>query len=420
MQRRLLLAYKEIGLNNTLYSLLSALTLGYKSDLEARTKQIFSQAGVMHVMALSGYNVAVIALAMGYLLFFADRFHSGRILKTLIIIILIWLFAFVTGLSPSVTRAAAMITLVLAGKLIQRRVNTTNILFVSAFALLTISPALVSDVSFQLSFAAVWGIITFQPVLNRLFRPRNIILNRIWQLFTVSCAAQFATLPLTLYYFHQFPVYFWLTNLYVVPLVSVIICTAGIFLLFSFYHPLMLVAGKILALLLDLLYKAVAFTELLPWSVIENIHVNMLQTILLYMMILAISLFLLQRRVYLIWIISGFVIIFQLMNMMQIITWNKQQIFMVGNNRGTSSISMIAGRNCMLLADSLYGTDDPKLRFLYGNFWIRQGVADHITEIDIKKPFGYCPAWLGNNVLFNFAGKRVVILKEPIRTARSL
>jgi competence protein ComEC len=422
MQGQLLRAYQKIGLNNTLYSVLSALTLGYKNDLETHTKQVFSQAGVMHVMALSGFNVAVIALAMGYLLVFSDRYRAGRIFKTMVIILVIWLFAFVTGLSPSVTRAAVMISFVMTGKLIHRQINTYNILFASAFLLMAISPGLIFDISFQLSFAAVMGIIIYQPVIYRLVVFKHTISDKIWEIFAVSCAAQLSTLPLTLYYFHQFPVYFWLTNLYVVPLVSVIICVAGVFLLVSSVEPLMLLTGKVLAILLAALYKAVAFIEILPFSLIESIHISGMQTVVLVAFILFLGLFTLQRKIISLWLALSLFAIFQLMNTMQAISLRNQKVFMVGNLKGHSAINMISGKEGILLADSALSFENPAVRYAFNNFWTEHGVADNLRLISCSDEFlgeteiisgsFYKSTWLGNNIFFEFFGKRIIIIKD--------
>ncbi len=261
MRNRLLLSFRNMGLEPGYFGLVSALTLGYKEDVDAATRKAFTEAGVMHIMALSGFNVGVIALVLGFILGIFGKNPAGKYVKTLIIIIFLWLFALITGLSPSVTRATVMISFVLTGRLFHRHVNTYNILFVTAFLLLTFSPGMLSDVSFQLSFAAVAGILVYQPYMNGLLNFKNSFLKKIWQLFSLSCAAQLATFPLTIFYFHQFPVYFWLTNLYVVPLVSVIICIAGAYLALAWIKPLALMVSKILAVLLKALLLSVTVVE---------------------------------------------------------------------------------------------------------------------------------------------------------------
>ena len=412
LQQILLLQYRKTGMEQTLYSILSALTLGYKNDLDAHTRKVFSEAGVMHVMALSGFNVAVIALALGYLLFFTGKFRGGNILKTIVILLMIWLFVLVTGLSPSVTRAAVMISFILTGALVQRKTKTGNILFITAFILLAWVPSLIRDVSFQLSFAAVAGILVLHPPLYKLLKFRFYLADKVWQLFTVSCAAQMATLPLTLFYFHQFPVYFWLTNLYVIPLVSVIICVAGLFLMVSFCKPLMLLVGKALALLVAFLYKSVAFTELLPFAVIENIRINPLQTIMLIMVLLLISLGLVLRcKAWLIPATAALaVVVFAGFSHMRSV--NHQRMILVGNYRNASAIHIITGRKCLLLTNPISSRDEPRLHYAFENFWIEQGIARHLEIKGFDAPAGYHAPWLGKNKLVTLDEKRVLILAD--------
>jgi competence protein ComEC len=412
MQQSLLNQYRKIGLDNSLYSLLSALTLGYKNDLEVQTKKVFARAGVMHVMALSGFNVAVIAFVLNYLFIFCDRIKYGHILKNTIIILVIWMFAFISGLSPSVTRAAVMISLVLIGTLIQRRINTANILYVSAFVLLTISPGMIKDISFQLSFSAVFGIMFFQPILYALICFKGFLLNKIWQLFTVAFAAQLSTLPLTLFYFNQFPLYFWLTNLYVVPLVSVIICVAGIFLALSFINPLVPVLGKMLAILLSVLFGSVSSVELLPYALIENIRINALQMIIISGMILSFGLFMIKRNSRYLFAVMSLLILMLCFSIYNNYTWNRQRILMVGNLKGESVIHIIAGRQCIFLSDGKASSDESMMQYLFGKFWIGHGITDPIKHKNKLLPSDNEHPGLGNNNLFSFCGKRVLVLKD--------
>lgn len=422
LQLHLLSKYQSLGLNNTLYSLLSAITLGYKNDLEAHTKQVFSQAGVMHVMALSGFNVAVIAFALNYLLFFLDRTRAGRIVKAFVVILTVWIFVFVTGLSPSVMRAAVMLSFVIGGKMLHRQVNTYNILFASAFLLLTLSPSLIYDVSFQLSFSAVLGILLFQPLISSIIKTKYFIINRLWQLFAVSCAAQLATLPLTLLYFHQFPLYFWLTNLYVVPLVSLIICIAGVFLLTSYVNPFMMLTGKLLSFLLVLLYKSVAFIEILPYALLENIHISGFQAFLLMITIICCGLIWMHRYASLLFASLAAILLFQLTVLSHTLYVRHQQILLVADISRTSVISVISGRNAIIIGDSLSDLHDPGLKYALGNFWINHGVAGRQYMYD-QMPAGttekipipglaIAGSWLGNNLVIELGNRKILVLKD--------
>jgi|WetSurSiteA1Bulk_404760.scaffolds.fasta_scaffold01574_2 competence protein ComEC len=420
-REELLKSYHNLGLNRTLYGILAALTLGYRNDLEIQAKQAFSRAGVMHVMALSGFNVAIIALAFGYILGIFDRFHSGRILKTIIIILVIWLFAFITGLSPSVTRAAVMISFVMLGQLINRRINTYNILFASAVILLTITPALLTNVSFQLSFMAVLGIVLFQPIFYRLYRFKYRLTDMLWRLFTVSCAAQLSTLPLTLFYFHQFPVYFWLTNLYVVPWVSAIIVLAGFFLLSSFIPPVALPVGKILALLLEGLYRAVSFTEILPCALVENLYIGIHQAVLLALSIFMAGFYFYCRKFSALLISLCLFLVFQLTILGHNMQLRNQQIFVTANLKGFTALNFISGRNGIMWVDSLLLLKQMEYRYALSGFWIEHGVSEQVKVLsefrDAEEPEGlrnifFCSDFLGGNLLISLSGHNIVLLRD--------
>lgn len=412
MQKKLLGRYSEIGLNQTLYSILSALTLGYKSDLELHTKQIFAQAGVMHVMALSGFNVGIIAVVLAYILGFLRKFRGGEAVKFLVVILLIWVFVFVTGFSASVTRAAVMITFVLFGKLMHRKINAVNILAFSAFVILTFSPALISDVSFQLSFAAVFGIIVFYPLIYKALTVNNPVLNKLWQMFAISCAAQLATLPFTIYYFHQFPVYFWLTNLYVVPLVSFITCTAGVYLIFSFIPPLAFVIGKILSFLLHILYQGVSFTEVLPYALIDQISLSASQAVLLSIIILCLAMYLIFRRISFVYALLIIVLIFQGTLIKASVDRRNQRMLLVGNCKNMSLVNLVEGQESVILSRNSCSADDAVIKYALDNFWIHHGIKEHKFIAAGKDTFGYHPVWLGKNSLFEYQGKSVLILSD--------
>jgi competence protein ComEC len=177
-------------------------------------------------------------------------------IRTIIIIPSLWCFAFITGLTPSVVRATVMLSLVLAGKTMGKNIISQNIIMSSAFLILALKPGMLCDTGFQLSFCAVYGIIVFHPVLVSIVKIKSGLLLHLWQFFMLSFAAQISTLPVSLYSFHQFPVYFWLTNLYVIPLVSAIIYVSSFYLLFSFINPLGVLSGKIWYGLSDCCCKA--------------------------------------------------------------------------------------------------------------------------------------------------------------------
>lgn len=195
----------------------AALVLGDKSYLTADIKKAYSEAGAMHVLAVSGLHVGLVYLLLSYLFKGLGETRKQVIIKTILIVILILFYAGITGFSPSVTRASVMFSLVAIGGIIRRNSSIYNIIFTSAFGMLLWDPSLLFNVSFQLSYIAVIGIIYLHPKIFNLYFPKTGVGYYLWSLICLSLSAQIATFPLALYYFGLFPSWFLLTNLVVVP-----------------------------------------------------------------------------------------------------------------------------------------------------------------------------------------------------------
>ncbi len=279
-REKLLQIYRNQPIDETEFEILSALTLGYKRELEPETKRIFSASGASHVLAVSGLHVGVLYYMITLFFGFLRKIKSGRFIFMLISISILWIYAFITGLSPSVLRAATMFSIFAIGENMNRRSNIYNLMAASAFVLLLINPNNLFDIGFQLSYAAVFGIVFLQPKLEKLIWVKNKFLKYFWMLVTVSLAAQIATFPITSYYFGQFPTYFWLTNTFVIPAVMVLI-PLGILLLFASTIPII---STILAVLLNYILKITYFLlsliYQLPFSVF-NISIEPYQFVML-------------------------------------------------------------------------------------------------------------------------------------------
>ncbi|WP_159022579.1 ComEC/Rec2 family competence protein [Formosa sp. L2A11] len=204
-------------------AILNALLLGQRQDISETLYTNYTKAGVIHILAVSGLHVGILLLILNYILTPFECIKHGKIIKTGCIIILMWCFALLTGLSPSVSRATLMFTLVAISLNSNRPSNIFNTVAISAFLLLLCKPMLLFDVGFQLSYTAVLSIITFQPKLNALWFPKTKLSKIFWNTLTVTTAAQIGVLPLSIYYFHQFPGLFFLSNLIIVPLLGYIL-----------------------------------------------------------------------------------------------------------------------------------------------------------------------------------------------------
>lgn len=201
----------------------AGLILGYRSSIDKEIYQAYSASGVIHILAVSGMHIGLIYVLLDLILFFMNRNSKLKTFKSIIILILIWWFGLMTGLPGSVVRAATLFSFLTLGKLLKQNGNTYNTMSMAAFFILIFSPLSLLDVGFQLSYAAVIGIVSLQKPIYQLLQFKNKLIDNGWKLTSVSIAAQIATMPLTFFYFSQFPIYFMLSNLIVIPSSTIIL-----------------------------------------------------------------------------------------------------------------------------------------------------------------------------------------------------
>ncbi|MFY7667638.1 MAG: ComEC/Rec2 family competence protein [Crocinitomicaceae bacterium] len=222
-----------------------AIILGDKSMLDSETKNSFSATGAMHVLAVSGLHIGLILQILMEVAKFFSRFISRK-KAILSILVLLWIYSILTGFSPSVIRSIFMFTILVLAQFFGKEQNNINSLFFSAFVLLLFQPMFLFDIGFQLSYLAMVGIYTLYRPIESLYQPKNKIIRYFWQGTAVGFAAQCMTVPLTLYYFHQFPNYFAIANLGLM-VVSGLVLGLGIALFALHYIPLI---GKLTGFLL--------------------------------------------------------------------------------------------------------------------------------------------------------------------------
>ena len=253
-----------------------ALLLGQKESLAKEVKQAYSATGTQHILAVSGLHVGIIySILLLPLTFFKQK---GQLLqKSYLILVLglIWVYALMTGFSPSVVRAVVMFSLVTLGQMRKRKPSIWNILAFSALLLLVLDPAIQTDLGFQLSYLAVAGIVGLQPILLRMWAPSNRVLDYFWQMATVTLAAQLITSPLTLHYFHTFPTYFLVANLLIVPLSYIILCTGVPFLLLAWIPMVGSFLGAIVDFLLFIQNEITYTLQEFPAALWQGIHLSL-------------------------------------------------------------------------------------------------------------------------------------------------
>lgn len=238
-QTALVHRYQSMGLSGDALGTVSALTLGWKGDLDKGVIQSFQRSGAAHVLAVSGLHTGIVYAIIVFLLTLGGRLKPlyeatwQRAIQSLCILLLLWAYAVLTGLTPSVVRSALMLTLVEIARFCSRPPLTLNIVFFSAALILAIRPADLFNVSFQLSYSAVISIVAFSSLLSSPITNHQSQINKhplwgklgrgVFDLVWVSMAAQLGTIPFTLYYFHQLSNYFLLTNLIVLPLATILV-----------------------------------------------------------------------------------------------------------------------------------------------------------------------------------------------------
>ncbi|MEO6851717.1 MAG: ComEC/Rec2 family competence protein, partial [Mucilaginibacter sp.] len=274
----------------------STLILGYKADLSNDVLQAYSKTGTVHVLSVSGAHVAILFILLSFMLDFMDKYKYGKPIKALLIVSIIWYYALLTGFSPAVCRAAVMITMYIIGKAYNRHISTLNILAVSAFFLLLYDPLFITDVGFQLSYLAVFGLVVLQPVVYNWLDLKNKWADKLWALCSVSIAAQVITFPLSAFYFHQFPVYFLVSNLFII-IPSAIIMYTGLAYLFLPSIPFI---SPALAFILEhtilLMNKVLTVIEHTPYAGINKIWITTTEYVLLYVIIISIFYFLYAQK----------------------------------------------------------------------------------------------------------------------------
>lgn len=281
-KQKIQLAYKSFQLEPEQLAVLSALTLGDKSGLTTELRAAYAGAGAMHILAVSGLHVGIIFLIINTVLRVFPNNSIWSALKTIIVLSAVWGFALLAGFSSSVQRASWMLSFIILSGLLKRGNQTLNSIAASALLLVLIDPNALFQLGFQLSYAAVLGIVLIYPPLSRAFKSSYWLVNQVWSLFAVSTAAQLATAPITMYYFHQFPNLFLFTNLIVIPLAFAVVIVTIPLLLIYFSFSIDFGLSYVLRFLLKLLNQSMSYIEQLSFAVTRNIWLDGISVALLF------------------------------------------------------------------------------------------------------------------------------------------
>ncbi|MFT3795094.1 ComEC/Rec2 family competence protein [Flavobacterium sp.] len=388
IRNRILRNLEKSGLPQTELAVIAALVLGQQQDISPEIIRDYQFAGAVHILSVSGLHVGLILMFLNFLLDFLPNNKGKSFLKLAVIVLSLWGFAILAGLSPSVVRSVTMFSFVAVGQHLKRKTNVFHTLLVSMLLILVFEPSFLFDIGFQLSYLALFFILWLQPMLSAWWRPKYKIVNYFWQILTVSFAAQIGTLPLSIYYFHQFPGLFFVTNLVVIPLLSVVMflgIAAMIPACFAIVPQLLIKSLEwTVNLLNQIIHRVASFEDF----VIQDIALNRWMMLALYLLLISIIIWLHQPNFRKAVLLLASLSIFQAISIGTHRQEEKQQEWTVFNARKSSLIVEKKGRNIGVFES---GKTNEKI--------IRAYATAHFTQFIQKKKLHQVDYFNGHKIL---------------------
>lgn len=267
-----------------------ALILGQQQDISKAIVQDYQYAGAVHILSVSGLHVGFILLFLHFLLSRFPKNNRWNFFRLLVVFFSLWIFAFISGLSPSVLRSVTMFCFIAVGMYLKRETNIFHTLTVSILLILLVEPSFLFDIGFQLSYISLFFILWLQPLITRIWSPQNKIIRYFWNILTVSFAAQIGTLPLSIYYFHQFPGLFFITNLIILPALGAIMAVGVFVMILAAFDCMLTYPLALLEWLVHLLNKIISTIASFETFVIKDIPLHSYLLISLYLLLIGIVL----------------------------------------------------------------------------------------------------------------------------------
>ena len=406
-------------------AVISALTLGYRAEIDPETLNYFVNTGTIHVLSVSGLHVALIFFILSFIFSGINKGKFGTIFYPTLMILFLWIYAFITGFSPPVQRSTVMFTFVIIGSVLRRPVNIYNSLTASALVLIILDPNVLFDVGFQLSYLAIFGIVLLQPPLESLIQLKNKMLKWTWTMFTVSIAAQLITFPLSILYFNQFPNLFWLSNYFAIPGTTLLMWLTFGFFISSPIPIISNVLAQIIQFVTNLMLVILKWMGELPHAVTHGIVFNPLQTWILYILITAFIIYGFSKNK------TGLFVGLVLLIALQISTlWINNDLFnqktiYVYNSKNTI-IQLINGRENYILLDDKNPVSQREINMIQNTCnhlklknpqFIRLTAKHDFDATDLKinektLQFLNCRINLSNQLKFNIQGYNLLKFKS--------
>ncbi len=400
----------------------SALLVGYKEEMSNAVRDSFSSTGAMHVLAVSGLHVGIIFLIFSWLFKPFRRGQYGKFLVMIGLILILWAYAFLTGMSPSVFRACTMFSFVVIGQNLNRVTNIYSSILASLIVLLIIDPFMISQVGFQLSYVAVTGIVAIQPFIYSLWKPRFWLIEKIWAITAVSLAAQISTFPLAIFYFNQFPVYFFISNLVVIPAAMLIIIIGLLWSVPALLFPGVVseLFGFLLKNIIHFLNYSILQIQHFPGGLIREIYLTRAGLFCIYIMILFLVLFILKRQFRFLLLSLLFAVFFLTGHIIWDFQNQKSVRWVSYSIPGHSLTGFYAGKQSVFWGDSSILNDSTTIKYnTWRDLWHHGIKAGSITKVPLDSNFENNFVKIQhnlaqfNNVLIYTPDSKVILDKLP-------
>lgn len=395
LNTRIVTNLEKANFNRAEMNVAMALILGQQQDISADIIQDYQYSGATHVLSVSGLHVGFIMLFILFILKPIPNTRKGSFIKLMAILISLGLFAIVSGLSPPVLRSVVMFSFLAIGNHLRRSTNTYHTLLVSVLLILLFEPYFLFDVGFQLSYIALFSILWLQPLLKNICDPKNKIVNYIWEALTVSFAAQIGTFPICLYYFHQFPGLFFVTNILILPVLSFIMIAGIIVMVISVFHSCPVFIVVIFEKSIYLLNLIIHYVASFQSFVIRDISFNFYYLITFYLLTIATVVWLKNPNYNKLLIVLITVILVQISFIYTKKEIENQQELIVFNAKKKTIITERTGRSILLFTN---------------NSLLKNGSKNGIFDAYLVGNFGHLKAInpIKNTLFFN--NKRILLI----------
>jgi len=356
-------------------AIINAILLGQRQNISEDVYTSYRNAGAIHILAISGLHIGIILIMLSSIFKPLERLRYGIYIKTILIVLILWSFAIIAGLSASVTRAVSMFSIVAIGMHLKRPTNIYNTLAVSIFALLLFKPLFLFDVGFQLSYLAVFGIVSINPTLDNLWKPKYWLFKKLWQTLTVTLSAQIGILPISLFYFHQFPGLFFLTNLLIIPLLGIILGFGIIIILLAVLNILPITLANLFGLIINYMNQIVGWVAEQEAFLIKDISFSLLYVVIFYLIIISCFRFIINRNYKRFMLLLTSIIVAQIILIYtkmesptnQFLIFHKSRYSLLGNSQS----------NTLILSDNLDSISKQKDRIIKDYM-----VSNHIKSLE--------------------------------------